>query len=282
MPHRFLVIAVTLIPVCSPVMQFGHVVGLALLQACTQEIGEKLVIPIPGMLLIQGDDEQVGLLQVQKPCLAVCVSCHLPAEGSIQTIQERGVQQKLLDLFRLFLKHLFHEVGYKSVVTARESCEKTRSITLSLQRETGELQTGDPPFGTRFQYGDLVTGQVQPHDGIEKQRRLLKRKAQISSADLSESMVDPQASQREGRIAASRHEQMQLFWQMIEQKRQRRMNGRCDDLVVVIKDEHHIVLKTGKIVDEGGQDVLNGKRLAGADDVQHFLCLLERARTERI
>src|SRR5258708_18299333 len=173
MPHRFLVIAVTLIPVGSPVMQFGHVVGLALLQACAQEISEELVIAIPGMLLIQGDDEQVSLLQVQKPCLAACISGHLPAEGSIQAIQERGVQQKLLDLFRLLLKHLFREVGHKSEVTAREGREKARSIALSLQRETGELQTSDPPFGTRFQYGDLVSRQVQPHDGIEEERRLL-------------------------------------------------------------------------------------------------------------
>src|SRR5260370_34019298 len=183
MPHRFLVIAVTLIPVGSPMMQFGHGVGLALLQACAQEIGEKLVISIPGMLLIQGNDEEVGLLQVQKPCPTVRVSCHLLAKGSTQTIQERGVQQKLLDLFRLLLKHLFHEVGYKSVVTARESRENTSSITLSLQRETGELQTGDPPFGTRFQYGDLVTAQVQHDDGIQKERPLVSRKPLISSAD---------------------------------------------------------------------------------------------------
>src|SRR6266851_4822957 len=75
---------------------------------------------------------------------------------------------------------------------------------------------------------------------------------------------------------------MQLRRKMIEQKRQRCMNGRGDDLVVVIKNKHNVVLKIGEIVDEGCQDILNGRRLARVCGFQHFLRIPERAWTERI
>src|SRR6266851_6544780 len=198
MAHRFLIIAMTLIPLRGPVMKCTHKVGLALLQVCTQEISEQLVIPIPGMPIIQGDDEQVGLLQVRELRPAVLLSCQLLAEGSIQAIQQRSVQQKLLDLFWLLLKHFFREIVHNRVVTAREGREKARSIKLSLHRESCELQTSNPSLGTRFQHRDLVSSQMQPHDVVEKNGCFLARKTQISSADLNQLIADSQASQREG------------------------------------------------------------------------------------
>ena len=86
MAHRFLVIAMTLIPVCRPVVQIAHKIGLALLQPYAQELGEELVIALQGVLLIQRDDKQVGLLQMRELHPAVRILCHLLAERRTQAL----------------------------------------------------------------------------------------------------------------------------------------------------------------------------------------------------
>ena len=71
---------VLLEPLARPPMEFGHPIGLRLLQVRPENFGEEVVIAIPPALIIERDDEEVAALQRFQHRFAVW----LPGDGITQ------------------------------------------------------------------------------------------------------------------------------------------------------------------------------------------------------
>ena len=57
--------AIVLVPLAGAYVQFGYAArGSALKQSLPQQLSKQMMIAVPTPLLVQGDEEQVGVLDV--------------------------------------------------------------------------------------------------------------------------------------------------------------------------------------------------------------------------
>ena len=109
-------------------------------------------------------------------------------------------------------------------------------------------------------------GELQPHHPVEELPRLGRGEAEVGGAQLGELPATAQPGQRQRRIGAGRHDQMQLIRKVVEQEGHRLVDlGRFDRVVVV---EHHdplllrlVLAGSSDVVDERGQG--GGRRGGG-------------------
>jgi len=71
MAKSFKLQTIVFIPLAGTAVQFGHTPplgpcrrGCALVQSLAQQIGKEMVITVPMPLVVQGDDEQVGVFEI--------------------------------------------------------------------------------------------------------------------------------------------------------------------------------------------------------------------------
>ena len=96
-------------------------------------------------------------------------------------------------------------------------------IGLPLQRESRQLQPGNPPLGPRLQRRHLLRGERQPQPLLQKDAGLLLREAERRQAQLhSAPRVPAGRASGSGRILPGCEHQMQPGRQMLQEKGERR------------------------------------------------------------
>ena len=96
-------------------MQFGLKAGLSLVQSLPQQIGKEMMIAVPASLVVQWNDKEIGVFEILQGLLAVvlvgvrlgCAEPHRIAQRTVQPIEDRSLQQEVLDAFALLLQDLF-------------------------------------------------------------------------------------------------------------------------------------------------------------------------------
>ena len=101
---------------------------------------------------------------------------------------------------------------------------KLRGVRMSLQRQRGQLQAGDPAFGARFQGGDVLCREVETHRLVEESGGFGRGEAQVGDAQLGQLAAAAQPGQRQLRILARGDDQPHLGWQVLEQEGERSVN----------------------------------------------------------
>src|SRR5947208_3439392 len=110
MVKRFNREAMVFIPLAGTTVQFGHIPhliscrrGASLLQSLPQQISEEMVIAVPPPLVVQGDEEQVGMFDIFQGCLPGTRGGEQNGitQRAAQTIEDRRTQQERLDTFGL-------------------------------------------------------------------------------------------------------------------------------------------------------------------------------------
>ena len=109
---------------------------------------------------------------------------------------------------------------------------------LSLQRESGHLESHDPTFGAGFQGGDIAGCERQTHDLVEKDGCLTGCEAQVVDPDLYHLASRPPPGEGEGWIDAGGDDQVHVRWQPLDEKGDTVVDGLGVDGVVVIEDKH--------------------------------------------
>src|SRR5437660_7967647 len=103
MVKRFNREAMVFIPDAGTTMQFGHIPhliscrrGASLLQSLSQQISKEMVIAVPASLVIQGDEEQVGVFEIFQGCLPGTRGGEQNGitKRAAQAVQDRCTQQK--------------------------------------------------------------------------------------------------------------------------------------------------------------------------------------------
>jgi hypothetical protein len=154
------------------------------------------------------------------------------------------------DLIRLALKHFFGQVIDDEAAAAGEGLNEVAGRLMPLQGQRGQLQTGDPAFGARFQRGDVFRREVEAHDLGEKSGGFGRGKPQIRGAQFGQFVTRPQPRQRQRGILPGGDDQAHRGGQVCEQKGEGLAHRFVVNHVVVIKDEDEIVRERADFVDQ--------------------------------
>src|SRR4051794_67249 len=100
------------------------------------------MIAIPLALIIECDHEKVMTLQILQDSTAFRSTSYRIAEIGIQTFQDAGLQQKLLQRFGLSVKDFIAQIIQHVAVIPGEGSDKLRRVTLALQSQSCQLQPG--------------------------------------------------------------------------------------------------------------------------------------------
>ena len=265
--------AVVFVPDAGPDVQAGDFVGILLLQPLPQQLTEEMMIPIPAPVVVQGDDEEVGAIEVGQDLLPGSggVRYERIAQRAAQPVEDGGAQQEVLDAGGLLLQDLLDQIVQHEAVAAAEGVDEARGVAPSLHRQSRQVQPGDPALGARFQGGDFILREVQAHRIVEKFGGFGGRKAQVGGAQLGESALGAQAGQGQRRILAGGDDQVQPGRQVLQQEGESLVDGTRVDRVVVVQHQDQAVWQGGDVVEHGRQDRLGWRRLRGLERGQRAL-----------
>lgn len=128
-------------------------------------------------------------------------------------------------------------------------------------RERCELQPSDPAFGTLLERHQRVLREIQAHRTPQERCRLLGREPEVVGAQLGHLASRAQAGKRQGRIDATRDDEVHLRWQVIEQEGDHVVYRLVRYDVVVIEDEGKILRYGCDLVDQGRKHRFDRRRL---------------------
>src|SRR6266581_5590038 len=82
-------------------VQGRQLLGEPAAQLKAEQVSEEVVIPEPGPGRIERYDERVGVLEVEQDPLGAGVTSQQISQLAVDTIEQGGAQQQLLDVGRL-------------------------------------------------------------------------------------------------------------------------------------------------------------------------------------
>ena len=126
-----------------------------------------MVIAVPLPRLIQGHDEQIGLIQFQQDVVAAralgLAKSHGIAERRAKAVQDGRFEQKVLHVGRLPLKNLFDQVVQDVAMAAGKGLHQPVHVVVTSKRQGRQVQSGDPPFGAPLQSNNVGRREIELH-----------------------------------------------------------------------------------------------------------------------
>jgi len=182
----------------------------------------------------------------------------------------------------LLSQDFFHQIVQHEMVAAGEGLDEAGGVLMSLHRERGQLQAGDPAFGAGFQGRDVFGREVEAHDLVEEIGSFGGGETQVGRTQLGHLPPAAQAGQWELRVLTGGDDQVHLGRLVFKQKGQN-CGDRCRcvnrslcidrsgiDQVVVVKDEDELPARGRDLVQERGQECFGARRLGGLERSQHL------------
>ena len=123
-----------------------------------------MVIAVPAPLVVQGDDEQVGVFEIFQGSAcpeADGVEQNSITQGAAHAVEDGCAQQKSLDAFGLLSQDFFNQIVQHEMVAAGERLDEAGGVLMSLHGNRGQIAAGNPAFGASFQCGDVFRREVQ-------------------------------------------------------------------------------------------------------------------------
>ena len=114
---------------------------------------------------------------------------------------------------------------------------------------------------------------------MEERCCLLWCEVKVGGAQLGHLAAYPQPGQRQGRVRPRGDDKVHPRRQVLDKVGERLVDRPRLDQMVVIEDEHRVGFQVGELVEQGGQDRLDARRLRGAEQGQGSL---PRARLEPV
>ena len=139
-------------------------------------------------------------------------------QRAAQAVEDRCAQQERLDACGLLLQDFFNQIVQHEMVAAGERFDEAGGVLMSLHRNRGQLQPGNPAFGAGFQGGDVFRREVEAHHLVEKSGGFGGGKAQVGGAQFGQLARGAQPGQGELRILTGGDDQVHLRRQVLEQK----------------------------------------------------------------
>ena len=237
-------------------MQQRDQVRLAPGQLQAQQLGEQVVVAVPVAVVVEGDQEQVGLLQLGQQLGRPLGLQHRVAQRPRQPLQDRGADHEAAQRLGLAGQDLGAQVVDDVAVAGLEAGDERARVGLAPQRQPGQVQPGRPALGPLPQPLGLVGGQLQAHRLL--QQRPASALVKPSSA-MRSSTSSPQARSRarasggSTRVATIR---CTLAGRWSTKNPRLAWHTRVGDQVVVVQHQHQVGLAGGELVEQLRQDHL--------------------------
>jgi hypothetical protein len=150
------------------------------------------------------------------------------------------VQQKRLDSSRLLYENLIGEIIQHEAMAPGKGRQKSRDINAALQGKGGQLQARNPTLRAAFEGSNVSPRQIETHTGAQTRAGFFRREPQIARSQLGELPTNPQARQWQGRIGSGGENEVELWWQVLDQCVHGTVKQLSSDDVVVIEDQGEI------------------------------------------
>ena len=270
----------------GPLVQGRRLVRVLGEQAGVQDVTEKVVIAVPGTLSVERDHEQVAALEVLEHPGAVGVAGDGVTQWSGESLEHGCAEQEVADLRWLPGEDLVGQVVDDEPVAPRERLDERGGFALlrhAAQGERGELEAGDPALRPLVESDNVIRGEVQAHRPVEELLGLGSREPEVGRAYLDELPTTTQPRQRQRRVGARRHHQVQLVGQVLDEEGHGVVHLGCLDHLVVVEHQDPPVPCSelsgeGDIVDERSER--SGGR-AGARRLENAGVDLEAGAVQR-
>ena len=245
-------VAVLLVPRAGPAVQLGRLAGELVEEPGLQHVGEEVVVAVPPSLVVERHQEEVVAVERLQHRPAVGPARDGVGQRSGQPGQHGGPEEEVADLLGLPVHDLLDEVVDDVAVVPGEPVDEPGGVLPPLQGQGRELQGGDPSLGPPLEGADLAGGELEPHP-VEVRRGLLLGEPQVGGTHLGQLAAGAQPRQRQRRVRPRRDDEAELGRQVVDQEGHRLVDRRRVDDVVVVEDEHDVLVGGGEVVEEAGQ-----------------------------
>jgi hypothetical protein len=248
------------VPTAGAAVETGDLVGVAPSQVLPQEVGEQPVVTEPAPVVVERKEEEVLALQALQHRLPAVVPGDRVAERAAQPVEDGGPEQEPPDIVGQRGEHLVAQIIRDEAMPAADH-GPVHGLRMPAEGKRNQLQSRRPPFQSGMEGTDLLVGQSEPAQAIDKLAGFGRREGEIVAPHLHELGARPVAGQRQGRIGPPGQHQVKGGRQVVEQVSDRLMDGLLVDQVVVVEDEDRLAGRAGGEVDERREDgVAIGRR----------------------
>ncbi|MNO71795.1 hypothetical protein D3C76_627180 [compost metagenome] len=175
------------------------------------------MVAVPAVLVVQREQEQIGAQQLVDHRLAVVASGQRIAQRHGEAVEHAGLQEELAALVALPGQHVFGQVFGQLQMGAGEGGDELALLAAALQRQSRQVQGGDPAFGTLLQRLDLAIGERQVVLVVNERLGFLHAEAQGVGIDFQQPAMRAQTAQPEVRCIARGYGQKPAGGQGVQQ-----------------------------------------------------------------
>ena len=199
--------AVPLAPARRARQVHGEQLRMVALELAPEEIAEQVVVAVPLAAIVERDDERVRACEGVERIGCAARGEHRIAQGRRHPVEDRRREQEPLELVRLVLQHLFHEVVGDLLLIAGQPGSPRGGIVTATQRQRRQRDPGSPAFRPLAQrFGGLVRQLESP--ARSDFAGLVRVEREGCGPDLEQIPACTQAGERHSRIAARHQHQL--------------------------------------------------------------------------
>ena len=222
-----------------------------------------MVIAVPAALIVQGNQEEVGLFELNQAGLALAAIGDRVAQRAGQAIEDGRLEEKRCYVRRLAVQHFLDEVVEDKAIAARKAGDEAGDVAPSLEGEGSQLQSRGPALGALLKNGDGLAVQRQPQGLVEEGCHFLFPEAQVARPQLGDAAPGALAGEGKGRVVAREEDQMHLGWHVLDEQSDGGLDSRCVDGVVVVENHGEGLGRLGDLVDNSLHECLRRRSLCG-------------------
>ena len=214
-----------------------------------EQLGEKVVVAVPGRLRLDAVDEEVLGHEALGHVRAVGAAGHRVGEIRREALGDRGREQEVANVVGLPPQHFGKQVLGRRTLVEGERLENRRVRVARATREHEQPQPCRPALGADEQRREGL--RVDPYTQVVEERaRLVGREGEIAGAKLGELAARAQEMQRQHRVVPRREDEPQRGRRGAQELVERRGDLEAVHRVEVVDHHDDRLLQLRKAVEE--------------------------------
>ena len=209
------------------------------------------MVPVPLAVVVEGDDEDIRVLERLKPPRGVGALEHVVAKRPAHPIEDGGPREEL-ELASTEPREMLgaQVVGDEPVVSSER--DERVDVSWLLHRQRREVEAGDPPLRLavepmRVRLGDLDLGRCQERTGL----RIAQ--CQIRGTHLHELPIGSHARQGRAALGPPGENKLRAARQVLRERLERVHAVGVPELVHIVEHEHDRLRHRGQRRAQSGQ-----------------------------
>src|SRR4051794_9710493 len=242
-------------------MELADPVARGVAQLGPQELGEKMVVAVPGGLGVEALDEDIVGNKPLCEVRAVVTPGHRIREIRREALCNGCCEQEVARIFGLPLEHLREQIIGSGTLVQLDRLEDGYVLAARSMRKREEADPGGPALGLLEQEGQHVRLELDT-EPVEQLARLVGGQREMVRAELRQLTARPKQVERERWVVTRREHQAQARRRSAQQLLDRGADVRAADAVEVIDDQHERLFQLGEAVQQL-YDERRGRTAAG-------------------